>query len=70
MTKKAEKNKQAEEKKKKAPAPVKVKEKKRQKETAETMAARQRDISVSEFFAKNSISSALTIQAKSPVNSY
>ena len=47
--------KKTEEKKKKSketvPAPIKVK--KRKKETAETMAARQRDISVSEFFAKN-----------------
>ena len=53
MTKKAEKKKHSEEKKKKTPVPVKEKEKKRKKETAETMAARQRDISVSEFFAKN-----------------
>jgi DNA topoisomerase-6 subunit B len=37
--------------KKAEPAPLKIK--KRKKETAETMAARQRDISVSEFFAKN-----------------
>jgi DNA topoisomerase-6 subunit B len=55
MTKKAEKKKQPVEKKKKIketiPAPGKAK--KRKKETAETMAARQRDISVSEFFAKN-----------------
>ena len=53
MTKKVEKKKHSEEKKKKTPVPVKEKEKKRKKETAETMAARQRDISVSEFFAKN-----------------
>ena len=47
--------KKTEEKKKKSketiPAPIKVK--KRNRETAESMAARQRDISVSEFFAKN-----------------
>ena len=53
MAKKAEKKKKPEEKKKKAAEPEKKKEKKRKKETAETMAARQRDISVSEFFAKN-----------------
>jgi hypothetical protein len=46
MTKKAEKKKTKET----IPAPVKAK--KRKRETAETMAARQRDISVSEFFCK------------------
>jgi DNA topoisomerase-6 subunit B len=53
MAKKAEKKKKPEEKTKKSAVPVKKKEKKRKRETAETMAARQRDISVSEFFAKN-----------------
>jgi len=40
------------EQKEEIPAPV-VKKKKVVHETAESMAARQRDISVSEFFAKN-----------------
>jgi DNA topoisomerase-6 subunit B len=53
MAKKAEKKNKPELKTKKAAGSLKVKEKKRKKETAETMAARQRDISVSEFFAKN-----------------
>ena len=41
------------------PEPVKKK-----RETAETMASRQKDIAVSEFFARIVISLALTILAK------